>query len=92
MQKVKEDMKSVQERKNQADNNLDRKIKKLEQNVIQEIESEKMARTEYTENWIKKSDEKILEICNSMEDITSQKGESIQLISSRIKKKIQEME
>jgi hypothetical protein len=30
-----------------------------------------MARTEYTENWIKKSDEKILEICNSMEDITS---------------------
>lgn len=49
-------------------------------------------RLEYTATWIKKSDEKLLDVCNSMENITTEKGETVEAISVRIKKKLNELE
>jgi hypothetical protein len=52
-------------------------LNKLEETINKEIKEEKLSREEYRDNWIKKSDEKLLDICNSMENITSEKGETI---------------
>ena len=52
------------------------------------MEAEKNNRVEYAENWIRKSDEKLLEVCNSMENITAEKGETVEHITTRIKKRL----
>jgi hypothetical protein len=70
-------MRVVGDQKEEMFGGVDKRIGKIEEGILKEIESEKQARLEYTDNWIKKSDEKLLDVCNSMENITTEKGETV---------------
>lgn len=41
---------------------------------MNEIEKEKAERNDKVETWIKESDEKLIEICNSLEEVTNEKS------------------
>lgn len=69
----------------------DKRLAKIEENVEKELENEKASRVEQLNAWIKKSDEKLLDICNSMENITSEKGETVDNIALKIKKKMADL-
>lgn len=69
----------------------DKRLAKIEENVEKELENEKASRVEQLNSWIKKSDEKLLDICNSMENITSEKGETVDNIALKIRKKMADL-
>lgn len=75
--KVKESVQQLQERKTEVEQAVGKKLEKVEEGLIREVEKEKNTRNEYIQGWIKKSDEKLLDVCNSMEAITAEKGETV---------------
>ena len=56
MEKSKEDIRNIYERKEELAVNVEKKIDRIEETITKEIEHEKLTRTEYNENWVKKSD------------------------------------
>ena len=49
-------------------------------------------RKEKIDEWIKESDDKMLNICHSMEEITNEKGETVEMMSERMKKNIHKLQ
>lgn len=50
----------VREKKEEVDQTACKKIASIEEGIQKELEVEKSNRSEYTDNWIRKSDEKLL--------------------------------
>ena len=42
----------------------------------------------FRDQWTKNADEKLLSICHSMEDVTNDKGETIEAMTDRMTKKL----
>lgn len=92
IEKSKDQLAVVREKKEEVDQTACKKIASIEEGIQKELEVEKSNRSEYTDNWIRKSDEKLLEVCNSMESITAEKGETVEHITTRIKKRLADIE
>ena len=71
---------------------MNEQLRKLEENFNIEVEKQKNERKEQADNWIKQADSRLLTICHSMEDLTNEKGQTVEMITDRMKKKILNLE
>lgn len=82
----------MEDRKADIAANTDRKIEKIEEGMRRELEAEKLKRGELSEAWLRKSDEKMVDVSVAMENLTSEKGGTAEEITDRVQRKLEHLE
>ena len=92
MESAKVEMRALEDRKADIAANTDRKIEKIEEGMRRELEAEKLKRGELSEAWLRKSDEKMVDVSVAMENLTSEKGGTAEEITDRVQRKLEHLE
>jgi FixJ family two-component response regulator len=72
--KARDTVQQLQERREEIEQSVSRRLGKTEETLAAELAVERAGREEYREGWMRKCDEKLLDVCNSMENLTAEKG------------------